>query len=143
MTRIIWKKIREEVRPTPRIPPYCTICARKPNENYHSSSFRISTSISSTTTSDSSPETPYVPHRFSRVRELTSFPRLSQTNDQITIDSAEAIQKYNVGIKCATITPDEARVEEFKLKQMWKSPNGTVRFTRSRPQKIEGFLERT
>ncbi len=50
-----------------------------------------------------------------------------QTNDQITIDAAEAIKKYNVGIKCATITPDEARVEEFKLKQMWKSPNGTIR----------------
>jgi len=49
------------------------------------------------------------------------------TNDQITIDSAVAIQKYNVGIKCATITPDEARVEEFNLKQMWKSPNGTIR----------------
>ena len=50
-----------------------------------------------------------------------------QTNDQITIDAAEAIKKYNVGIKCATITPDEQRVEEFKLKQMWKSPNGTIR----------------
>lgn len=50
-----------------------------------------------------------------------------QTNDQVTIDAAEAIKKYNVGIKCATITPDEARVEEFKLKQMWKSPNGTIR----------------
>jgi isocitrate dehydrogenase len=49
------------------------------------------------------------------------------TNDQVTIDSAEAIKKYNVGIKCATITPDEARVTEFKLKQMWKSPNGTIR----------------
>ncbi|KAJ3490026.1 hypothetical protein NLI96_g1713 [Meripilus lineatus] len=49
------------------------------------------------------------------------------TNDQVTIDSAEAILKYNVGIKCATITPDEARVEEFKLKSMWKSPNGTIR----------------
>ena len=49
------------------------------------------------------------------------------TNDQVTIDSAEAIKKYGVGIKCATITPDEARVEEFKLKQMWKSPNGTIR----------------
>ena len=41
----------------------------------------------------------------------------------VTIDAAEAIKKYRVGIKCATITPDEARVEEFKLKQMWKSPN--------------------
>jgi isocitrate dehydrogenase len=49
------------------------------------------------------------------------------TNDQVTIDSAEAIKKYNVGIKCATITPDEARVKEFSLKQMWKSPNGTIR----------------
>ena len=50
-----------------------------------------------------------------------------RTNDQITIDSALAIQKYGVGVKCATITPDEQRVEEFGLKQMWKSPNGTIR----------------
>ena len=49
------------------------------------------------------------------------------TNDQITIDSANAIKKIGVGIKCATITPDEARVEEFKLKKMWRSPNGTIR----------------
>jgi isocitrate dehydrogenase len=49
------------------------------------------------------------------------------TNDQVTIDAAEAIKKYNVGIKCATITPDESRVKEFNLKQMWKSPNGTIR----------------
>lgn len=49
------------------------------------------------------------------------------TNDQITIDAANAIKKYNVGIKCATITPDESRVAEFGLKQMWKSPNGTLR----------------
>jgi len=49
------------------------------------------------------------------------------TDDQITIDSAHAILKYGVGVKCATITPDEARVEEFGLKQMWKSPNGTIR----------------
>ena len=49
------------------------------------------------------------------------------TNDQVTIDAAEAIKKYNVGIKCATITPDEARVEEFDLKKMWRSPNGTIR----------------
>jgi NADP-dependent isocitrate dehydrogenase len=47
------------------------------------------------------------------------------TDDQVTIDSARAIQKHGVGIKCATITPDEARVEEFGLKKMWKSPNGT------------------
>src|SRR6201995_5258462 len=50
-----------------------------------------------------------------------------KTDDQVTIDSAEAIKKYGVGVKCATITPDEARVEEFKLKKMWKSPNGTIR----------------
>ncbi len=49
------------------------------------------------------------------------------TDDQVTIDSAIAIQKYGVGVKCATITPDEARVEEFGLKKMWKSPNGTIR----------------
>jgi len=49
------------------------------------------------------------------------------TDDKVTIDAAEAIKKYNVGIKCATITPDEARVAEFKLKKMWKSPNGTLR----------------
>jgi isocitrate dehydrogenase len=49
------------------------------------------------------------------------------TADQVTIDSADAINKYNVGIKCATITPDEDRVKEFKLKKMWKSPNGTIR----------------
>lgn len=49
------------------------------------------------------------------------------TNDQVTIDAANAIKQYNVGIKCATITPDEARVKEFNLKQMWKSPNGTIR----------------
>ncbi|MCX2482535.1 isocitrate dehydrogenase (NADP(+)) [Pedobacter sp. MR2016-24] len=50
-----------------------------------------------------------------------------ETNDQVTIDAAEAIKKYGVGIKCATITPDEDRVKEFSLKQMWKSPNGTIR----------------
>ncbi|MPV86934.1 NADP-dependent isocitrate dehydrogenase [Ostreibacterium oceani] len=49
------------------------------------------------------------------------------TNDQITVDAAEAIKQYRVGVKCATITPDEARVEEFNLKQMWRSPNGTIR----------------
>jgi isocitrate dehydrogenase len=49
------------------------------------------------------------------------------TGDQVTIDAAEAIKRYNVGVKCATITPDEARVKEFGLKKMWKSPNGTIR----------------
>ena len=49
------------------------------------------------------------------------------TNDEVTVEAAKAINKYNVGVKCATITPDEARVEEFKLKKMWKSPNGTLR----------------
>jgi isocitrate dehydrogenase len=50
-----------------------------------------------------------------------------ETEDKVTVDAAEAIKKYRVGVKCATITPDEARVEEFSLKQMWKSPNGTIR----------------
>jgi len=49
------------------------------------------------------------------------------TDDQVTLDAAAAIREHKVGIKCATITPDEARVEEFKLKKMWKSPNGTIR----------------
>jgi isocitrate dehydrogenase len=49
------------------------------------------------------------------------------TNDQVTVDAAHAIQKHGVGVKCATITPDEARVKEFSLKEMWKSPNGTIR----------------
>jgi len=55
------------------------------------------------------------------------LPHRDATNDQVTIDAAEAIKKYNVGIKCATITPDEARVKEFNLKKMWLSPNGTLR----------------
>src|SRR5580692_1944666 len=50
-----------------------------------------------------------------------------KTEDRVTVEAAEAIKKYNVGIKCATITPDEARVKEFGLKKMWKSPNGTIR----------------
>ncbi|KJS37178.1 MAG: isocitrate dehydrogenase [Rhodospirillaceae bacterium BRH_c57] len=56
-----------------------------------------------------------------------SIQKRDETDDQITIDSAKAIQKYGVGVKCATITPDEERVEEFGLKKMWKSPNGTIR----------------
>ena len=56
-----------------------------------------------------------------------SVEKRDETDDQITIDSAKAIQQYGVGVKCATITPDEARVEEFGLKKMWKSPNGTIR----------------
>ena len=56
-----------------------------------------------------------------------SIQNRDETNDQVTVDSAHAIQKYGVGVKCATITPDEARVEEFNLKKMWKSPNGTIR----------------
>src|SRR6187402_1048745 len=49
------------------------------------------------------------------------------TGDQVTIDAANAIKEHHVGVKCATITPDEARVKEFSLKEMWKSPNGTIR----------------
>jgi isocitrate dehydrogenase len=76
-----------------------------------------------------------------RIREMLILPYLEidlkyfdlsvqsrdATNDQITIDTAEAIRSYGVGVKCATITPDEARVKEFHLKQMWRSPNGTIR----------------
>src|SRR3712207_1965661 len=50
-----------------------------------------------------------------------------QTEDRVTVEAAEAIQRHGVGVKCATITPDEARVKEFGLKKMWKSPNGTIR----------------
>ena len=50
-----------------------------------------------------------------------------KTNDQVTIDSANATKKHGVAVKCATITPDEGRVKEFNLKEMWKSPNGTIR----------------
>jgi isocitrate dehydrogenase len=56
-----------------------------------------------------------------------SIEKRDETNDQITLDAAEAIKKHGVGVKCATITPDEGRVKEFNLKQMWKSPNGTIR----------------
>ncbi len=55
------------------------------------------------------------------------LPYRDETNDQVTLDAAEAIKKYSVGVKCATITPDEARMKEFNLKQMWLSPNGTIR----------------
>lgn len=78
---------------------------------------------------------------WTRIKEKLIFPYLDldvkyfdlgmenrdKTNDQVTLDSAKAIKEYDVGIKCATITPDEERVKEFNLKQMWKSPNGTIR----------------
>ncbi|CCA77827.1 probable isocitrate dehydrogenase [NADP] precursor [Serendipita indica DSM 11827] len=83
MTRIIWKKIREEL-----ILPYLQLDIK-----YYDLGLE---------------------HR-------------DATDDKVTVDAAEAILKHSVGIKCATITPDEARVEEFKLKSMWKSPNGTIR----------------
>lgn len=83
MTRIIWKKIREEL-----ILPYLQLDIKYYDLGLESR---------------------------------------DATNDQVTVDSAEAILKYSVGIKCATITPDEARVKEFNLKQMWRSPNGTIR----------------
>ena len=56
-----------------------------------------------------------------------SIEKRDETEDQITVDAANAIKQYGVGVKCATITPDEARVEEFDLKKMWVSPNGTIR----------------
>ncbi|KAF8609299.1 isocitrate dehydrogenase NADP-dependent [Ceratobasidium sp. AG-I] len=83
MTRVIWKKIREEL-----ILPYLDLDIK-----YYD----------------------------------LGMENRDATDDQVTVDSAMAISQYNVGIKCATITPDEARVKEFKLKQMWRSPNGTIR----------------
>jgi len=83
MTRIIWKKIREEL-----ILPYLQLDIK-----YYDLGLEYR----------------------------------DQTNDQVTVDAANAIIEHRVGIKCATITPDEARVEEFRLKEMWKSPNGTIR----------------
>ena len=56
-----------------------------------------------------------------------SIEHRDRTDDKVTVEAAEAIKKYGVGVKCATITPDEARVAEFHLKKMWKSPNGTIR----------------
>src|SRR6056297_1244510 len=56
-----------------------------------------------------------------------SIEKRDETDDQITVDAANAIKEHGVGVKCATITPDEARVEEFDLKKMWRSPNGTIR----------------
>ena len=56
-----------------------------------------------------------------------SIEKRDETNDQITLDAAKAIKKHGIGVKCATITPDEARVKQFNLKKMWKSPNGTIR----------------
>ncbi|MES1922175.1 hypothetical protein MHBO_003691, partial [Bonamia ostreae] len=56
-----------------------------------------------------------------------SIENRDKTNDQVTIDAAHAIKKFGVGVKCATITPDEKRVEEFGLKKMWRSPNGKIR----------------
>ena len=56
-----------------------------------------------------------------------SIEKRDETDDQITVDAANAIKEFGVGVKCATITPDEARVEEFDLKKMWRSPNGTIR----------------
>ncbi|CAH3117367.1 unnamed protein product [Pocillopora meandrina] len=55
-----------------------------------------------------------------------SIENRDETDDKVTVEAAEAVRKYSVGIKCATITPDEKRVEEFNLKKMWKSPNGTI-----------------
>ena len=56
-----------------------------------------------------------------------SVQKRDETNDQITVDAANAIKKYGVGVKCATITPDDNRMSEFNLKNMWRSPNGTIR----------------
>ena len=65
------------------------------------------------------------------------LPYREETKDQVTIDSAEATKKYGVAVKCATITPNAQRVEEYKLSQMWKSPNGTIRANLSGGEELE------
>ena len=113
----------------------CPALLRYAHFNLDSSSSRTYSWISSTLTSVSSIAMLCVDTTCSYTDQwlilspffVHSSPRpRSQTNDQVTVDSAEAVLKYNVGIKCATITPDEDRVKEFKLKEMWRSPNGTV-----------------
>ncbi|KAL0321011.1 UNVERIFIED_CONTAM: Isocitrate dehydrogenase [NADP] [Sesamum radiatum] len=69
------------------------------------------------------------------------LPHRDATNDKVTVESAEATLKYNVAIKCATITPDEARVKEFNLRHMWKSPNGTIRNILNVPTRVEESTE--
>ena len=120
MTRIIWKKIREEVG-----------CIILPFEHFliisNSSSCRTLNLISSISTWVWNTEIRYEYYTPYHDSLTVILPSPRQTNDQVTVDAANAIIKYRVGIKCATITPDEARVKEFNLKQMWRSPNGTVR----------------
>ena len=105
----------------------CPALLRYAHFNLDSSSSRTYSWISSTLTSVSSIAMQCVDTPPSTYSHTDQSPRRRfQTNDQVTVDSAEAVLKYNVGIKCATITPDEDRVKEFKLKEMWRSPNGTV-----------------
>jgi isocitrate dehydrogenase len=70
---------------------------------------------------------PALPRHRPEILRPLGIEKRDETDDQITVDAANAIKQYGVGVKCATITPDEARVEEFGLKKMWKSPNGTIR----------------
>ncbi|RKO88632.1 hypothetical protein BDK51DRAFT_30321 [Blyttiomyces helicus] len=114
MTRIIWKWIKEKVPHSPSFsilfgPPVIPL-----RSNIDSVSLHIPQLVF-----------PYVELDI-KYFDLGMEAR-DKTDDKITIDAAEAIKKYNVGIKCATITPDEARVKEFHLKSMWRSPNGTLR----------------
>lgn len=117
MTRIIWKKIREEVRSTlfrssHLCDPYTFVQLILPflqvDLKYYDLGLEYRDQV----------------HLNPNVSDPD--PHLPQTNDEVTVEAANAILKYQVGVKCATITPDEARVQEFNLKQMWKSPNGTV-----------------
>jgi len=132
MTRIIWKKIREEVSSsihiefvlTGRLFAFASSILILRSLSY-SSSFLICNWTSSTTIWDWSTETRCAHCALCMCRAFDSN-YVSQTNDQITVDAANAIIEHKVGIKCATITPDEERVKEFHLKEMWKSPNGTV-----------------
>lgn len=120
MTRIIWKEIKQKVRNNLKLALKCFLLL------FFMFSFSWSShtwiSISSITTLDFHTETKLM-IKWVIWHQFPSKP----FNYQVTVDAAHAIQKYNVGIKCATITPDEARVKEFKLKKMWLSPNGTIR----------------
>ncbi|KAK3568981.1 hypothetical protein QTP86_021389 [Hemibagrus guttatus] len=108
MTRVIWELIKEKL-----IFPYLEL-------DLHSYNSFNSSGKSFQKVFDRSSRSAFVSYDL-------GIENRDATNDQVTVDAAEAVRRYSVGIKCATITPDEKRVEEFKLKEMWRSPNGTIR----------------
>lgn len=120
MTRIIWQFIKDKL-----IFPYVKVCTIITLKNGRKQII-ISSSFWFIAISTNPPLHPS-PGQVEALYYDLGLPYRDQTNDQVTIDAAHAMLKHNVGIKCATITPDEQRVEEFKLKKMWLSPNGTIR----------------